>query len=304
MDGTPAPERLTVARVNVLLEPWLAARELETIEPMSGGLLNRNLHLRLRGRPGEAVLRIYDHDPAACLKEVAVLGMIGRDIPVPRVLYVDEAPPFGPPVAVLSVVEGISLATLRSFNDGDAVAEAAFDAGRMLARLAAFPGPPTPSVTVVELVERFVAQPVFGFRVANALRDRVIATARRWQPRIDDAARETSLVHGDFNARNIFAKQTEAGWRVSAILDWEFALAASPYCDIGNFLRYHRPERPRFESHFSAGLRDTGVRLPDDWLSIARIMDLPALCELLGRPALPDDATVEVIDLVEQTTQI
>ncbi len=304
MDRTPAPERLTVARVNVLLEPWLAARDLETVEPMSGGLLNRNVHLRLRGRPSEAVLRIYDRDPAACLKEVAVLGMIGRDVPVPRVLYVEEAPPFGPPIAVLSVVEGISLSTLRSFDDDAAVAEAAFDAGRILAGFGAFPGPPTPTVTVVELVERFAAQPVFGFRVTRALRDRAIATAERWQPRLDDAAGEISLVHGDFNARNVFVKQTDAGWRVSAILDWEFALAASPYCDIGNFLRYHRPEHPRFEPHFSAGLRDAGARLPDDWLSIARIVDLPALCELLGRPALPDAAAAELIDLLEQTTHV
>ncbi len=295
---------LTVARVNILLEPWLATRELEGLELMSGGLRNRNFHLRLHGRPNEAVLRIYDRDPDACLKEVAVLGMIGRDVPVPRVLYVEEAPPSGPPLAVLSVAEGISLSTLRSFNDEDAVAEAARDAGRVLARLAAFPGPPTAFETIIDLVERFAERPAFAFRVSNDLRDRVLAAAGRWQPAFAEAARETSLVHGDFNARNIFVKQTDAGWRVSAVLDWEFALAATPYCDIGNFLRYHRPEQPRFEPHFSAGLREAGVRLPEDWLSIARIADLPALCELLGRPALPDDVALELIDLLERTTHV
>lgn len=304
MDRTPAPELLTVARVNALLEPWLATRELESVELMSGGLLNRNFHLRLRGRPTEAVLRVYDRDPDACLKEVAVLGMIGRDVPVPRVLFVEDAPPFGPPVAVLSVAEGISLATLRSFNDDEATAEAALDAGRVLARLAAFPGPPTPHETVVELVARFAERPAFGYRVSNALRDRILGMADRWQQAFAEAAHETSLVHGDFNARNIFVKQTDTGWRVSAILDWEFALAATPYCDIGNFLRYHRPEHPRFEPHFSAGLRDAGVRLPDDWLALARIADLPAVCELLGRPTLPDDAATELIDILERTTHV
>lgn len=296
------PASLDAHQVSALLDPWLAGRAVESVDLLGGGLMNRNYHLRLRGRPSEAILRIYDRDPAACPREVAVLGLIGRDMPVPRVLYADDEPPAGPPLAVLSMVEGISLETLRSLNDDDAVAEAAFDAGRLLARLSRFPGPPTPRETVVGLVERLVAAPAFASRVGQALRDDVVATALRWQPRLDEGARDESLVHGDYNARNIFVKRTDDGWRVSGILDWEFALAATPYCDIGNFLRYHRPDRPRFEPHFSAGLRAGGTTLPPDWLALARLADLPALCELLGRRTLPDALVPELVDLIAATT--
>jgi aminoglycoside phosphotransferase (APT) family kinase protein len=268
---------------------------------MPGGLSNRNFLLRLDGRPRECVLRIYDRDPRACAKEVAVLGLIGREVPVPRVLFAEDAPESGPPFAVLSAADGISLRTLRSFGDDEPVAEAAFDAGRVLARLRQYPGPPTKHQNAVDLIERFLARPLATERLPAEMRRRLIQLALRWQPRVDEAAGPTCLVHGDFNSANVFVKQTDDGWRVSALLDWEFAIDASPYVDVGNFLRYHRRDRPRYEPAFSAGLRDAGMDLPPDWLMIARVMDLPALAELLGRENVPADVVAELIQLIEET---
>jgi aminoglycoside phosphotransferase (APT) family kinase protein len=291
---------LSIGAITQMLEPWLAGREITDADLMAGGLVNRNFLLRLNGRPRECVLRIYDRDPSACAKEAAVLGLIGREVPVPRVLFVEDAPESGPPFAVLSVIDGISLRTLRSFGDDAPVAEAAFDAGRVLATLARYPGPPTKYESAIGLIERFVAAPLFGERVAPEMRRDMISLAERWQPRLNESAGEC-LVHGDFNSPNIFVKQGGDGWRVSGILDWEFALNASPYCDIGNFLRYHRRDRPRYEPSFSAGLRDGGASLPPDWLMLARVTDLPALCELLGRTDVPDAVVAELILLIEET---
>jgi len=291
---------LSIGAITRLLDPWLAGREITSAELMPGGLVNRNFLLRLDGRPQECVLRIYDRDPRACAKEVAVLALIGREVPVPRVLFVEDAPESGPPFAVMSVVDGISLRTLRSFGDDQPVAEAAFDAGRVLARLAHYPGPPTKHENAVELIDRFLSAPLINARLDVELPRRIVAAAERWQPRLDEAARDECLVHGDFNSPNIFVKQTDDGWRVSGLLDWEFALNASPYCDIGNFLRYHRRDRPRYEPAFSAGLREGGMVLPADWLMLARVLDLPALCELLGRPDVPDAVVAELILLLEE----
>jgi aminoglycoside phosphotransferase (APT) family kinase protein len=284
-----------------MLDPWLAGREIVDAEPMSGGLSNRNLLLRLDGRPRECVLRVYDRDARACAKEVAVLGLIGREVPVPRVFFAEESPESGPPFAVMSAADGISLRTLRSFGDDEPVNEAAFDVGRMLARLRHYPGPPTARETVVDLVERFLATAPATQRVPAETRRGLLQLALRWQPRLDEAAGPDCLAHGDFNSPNIFVKQTDDGWRVSALLDWEFAIDASPYVDIGNFLRYHRRDRPRYEPAFSAGLREGGMELPSDWLMIARVMDLPALSELLSRDDVPDAVVDELILLIEET---
>jgi aminoglycoside phosphotransferase (APT) family kinase protein len=193
------------------------------------------------------------------------------------------------------------LRTLRSFGDDAPVAEASFDAGRVLATLCRYPGPPTSYENAIALIERFIAAPLFAERIASEMRRALVALAERWQPRLSEVARDQSLTHGDFNSANIFVKRTDEGWRVSAILDWEFALNASPYCDIGNFLRYHRRDRPRYEPSFSAGLREEGMSLPEDWLMLARVMDLPALCELLGRADVPDAVVAELILLVDET---
>ena len=292
---------LSVAAITRLLDPWLAGRDVTSAELMPGGLVNRNFLLRLDGRPRECVLRIYDRDSRACAKEVAVLGLIGREVPVPRVLFVEDAPAAGPPFAVMSVVDGISLRTLRSFGDDEPVAEAAFDAGRVLAKLGHYPGPRTKHENAIELIERFLSAPLISARLTGELQRGILTLAERWQPRLDEVAGNECLVHGDFNSPNIFVKQTDDGWRVSGLLDWEFALNASPYCDVGNFLRYHRHDRPRYEPAFSAGLREGGLMLPPDWLTLARVMDLPALCELLGRADVPDAVVEELIPLLEET---
>ena len=110
-----------------------------------------------------------------------------------------------------------------------------------------------------------------------------------------------TLVHGDFNSRNVLVSEREGKWGVAGILDWEFASAGPVFCDIGNFLRYERPARPRFEPFFSRGCRDGGVNLRGDWLMAARMAELPALCELLARESTPDDVTGEVLGLLTAT---
>lgn len=297
------PTLLSRAEITRLLDPWLAGRDVLEAEYLSGGLSNRNFLLRLSGRPQECVLRLYDRDPAACAKEVAVLGMVGRDLPVPRVLYADDGLESGVAVSVLSVVDGISLFQLRQMNDAPSLAEASYDVGRVLARLAGFPGPPTARESLVSLIKRFTGSATFASRVTDKIAQALVDLAETWQPHLAVAAAHTSLVHGDFNSPNIFVRRTDDGWRVSGLLDWEFALDASPYVDIGNFLRYHRADRPRYEPDFSRGLREGGMNLPHDWLMFARIMDLPALCELLGRRHVPDHVVAELMLLIDETLE-
>lgn len=298
-----APKLLSRADVALLLDPWLAGREVLNVELMSGGLMNRNFHLRLSGRLTECVLRVYDRDASACAREVAVLGMIGRDVPVPRVLFADEVAEHGPPYAVLSMVSGVSLFKVRSMGDDDATRRAAESAGRILPLLGQFPGPPTPRTTSRGWIEMFAASPTYQARVPARLGDALLRVADAWEPRLTEASGRTGLAHGDFNSRNIFVAPDGDAWRVSGVLDWEFAMDAATYVDIGNFLRYERPERPRFEPHFSRGLRDGGMELPPDWLTIARMMDLPALCELMTRPGMPRELVSEVLALIEAVVQ-
>ncbi len=314
--ATP-PTPLSPEEIEALLMPWLKDRRVLDAELLDGGLMNRNYCLHLIGSPELCVLRIYDREPTACGREVAILRRLRGRVPVPEVFYARVTPtPTSPARAVLSFVNGISLFDLRQRGDVEALAEASYDVGRALASLSQFQfsqvGPLTPTLDVdttfmrgpannAALIDQLMQVPVFQQRVSGDLRERIQWFAHTHEPRVAELATTPRLVHGDFNSRNVFVHRTMQGWRVSAILDWEFALAASPFVDIGNFLRYERPPRRWYEPNFSRGLRDGGMELPSDWLMIARLMDLPACVEMLGRQHTPTAIVDEMRKLIAET---
>ncbi|HZP47155.1 MAG TPA: phosphotransferase [Vicinamibacterales bacterium] len=308
----PAP---SVAEAERLLARWLRGRPIRRLELMAGGLMNRNCRIGVDDS-SDVVLRLYDRDRAAAARERAVLARLRRDVPVPEVLDADVDGDDGdPPYLLLRLVDGISLAELKRSGDAAAIASAARDAGRLLARLQtcrfervgrltpAFDvdatGLPDP-LTTAALVEHFAASPSFTSR-AGTRSAALVRAAREWDDDPGVPPQPPALVHGDFNARNIFVSDATGDWRVAAILDWEFAFAGTPYIDVGNFLRYERADRPRFEPWFSGGLTEGGLALDGDWLRAARMADLPALCELLARDSTPDDLVAELLGLIDAT---
>ena len=234
----------------------------------------------------------------------------------PSVLFTNPAPERQTPsFALLEFIPGISLRTLARAGDAAATAGAAYEAGLLLARLTAYRFPATglltPALTVdtggferpittARLVEHFARSPTFQRRVAKPVTDRLLDLARNAP---ESSGAEATLVHGDFNSANVLVRKVRGRWSVAAILDWEFAFAASPMCDVGNFLRYERIASPRFEPAFSRGCRDGGLALDGDWRHAARMGDLPALCELLARDSVPARIVPELIELVTATLE-
>jgi fructokinase len=302
----PPPSLDEAAR---LIAPWLDGRRLLGIELMPGGLMNRNCRLRIDGSP-DVVLRLHDRDPSSAAKEHAILDRLRGSIPVPAVLHASGS------ALVLELVDGVPLASFKHSGDADALAVCAFEAGRLLAQLQQqrFDGPglltsalevvrdglPNP-ITTASLVEHFARSTAFTSRVSAKLLDALLDIARDWDEHPSAPPLPATLVHADFNWRNLLVRRDEGRWRVTAVLDWEFAFSGPAYVDVGNFLRYERACRPRFEPSFSRGLREGGLALEGDWRRAARMADLPALCELLSRPSMPDDVVPEIVELVERT---
>ena len=139
--------------------------------------------------------------------------------------------------------------------------------------------------------------------MTTRLRDRVSTLVWSFAPQLAALGEENHLVHGDFGNRNVLVRKAPGKWVVSAVLDWEFAIAGSPLVDVGHFLRYETLSRPRVEPQFSRGFRDAGGTLPDDWRRLARVVDLMALCESLTHDALPSAIVSELIELVAATVE-
>ena len=289
------------------------------VQPLGDGLRNANFKLRLDSIPEWIVLRVYEHDASLCRKEIDLIRLVGGTVPVPEVIHaeprgLDELPPF----ALMQYVDGISFRELRSSGDTEAIAQAAHSAGEILAAIgrSSFPKSgwlaPGPTVTspllegadpMPRFVDRCLASTHLQPRMPAGLRDRthrlVWSCAAQFARLADDAR----LVHGDFNKRNLLVRAVAKRWSVAAVLDWEFAISGSPLADLGNFLRYERAAGPLVEPHFSAGYLNAGGTLPDDWRSLARLVDLTALCESLTHDQLPNTVIAELVELVRGTVE-
>jgi len=294
-------------RVERLVRAGLPRARVVEIEPFSEGLRNTNCKVRLEAPAMWVVLRIYEHHPSLCQKEVDLMRLVGGAVPVPEVIH---AAPGGfedlPPFVVMRYVEGITLRELRRSGDAEAIAQAARSAGEALAAIgrAVFEKPgwlgPGPAVGA-PLLEG--ADPLPRFvdlclpRLPADLRRRTHDFVWSHAAEMANMAADTRLVHGDFNGRNLIVCRTS----IAAVIDWEFAISGSPLNDIGNFLRYERAARPRFEPHFSDGYAAGGGRLQYDWRRLARLADLVAVCESLTHEHLPADAAAELVELVRAT---
>jgi aminoglycoside phosphotransferase (APT) family kinase protein len=121
-----------------------------------------------------------------------------------------------------------------------------------------------------------------------------------WRQAADYAAlaAESCLVHGDFSRRNLLVRCVAGEWRVAGVLDWEFAISGTPLTDFGNFLRYEPWDHAVVEPHFSAGYREAGGELPEDWRRLLRLVDVIAICESLTNEGLPETAADELVGLI------
>lgn len=284
------------------------------VQPLIDGYRNANFRIRLNSIPEFVVLRIYEHDASLCRKEVDLLNLIGQSVPVPEIIHAEAGGMDGfPPFVLLSYIEGIAFSELKRSGEANSMAQAAHDAGRILALIGrtTFPGSgwlgPGLSVTAPLLegdnpgprfVDLCLASENVRQRMTAKLRDQVSALVWSYAAQFASLDNETNLVHGDFGKRNLRVRKVAERWTVAGVLDWEFAIAGSPLTDVGHFLRYETFSRPKVEPHFSNGYLQAGGRLSSGWRRSARIIDLIALCESLTHDALPSRVIAELIELV------
>lgn len=94
---------------------------------------------------------------------------------------------------------------------------------------------------------------------------------------------ENHLVHADYDPANILVQHIQGEWKISAILDWEFAFSGSTLCDVANMLRYAHHMPTEFEEAFIQGLQNGGVQLAENWRITMCLLNLLALLDCLTR---------------------
>jgi aminoglycoside phosphotransferase (APT) family kinase protein len=108
--------------------------------------------------------------------------------------------------------------------------------------------------------------------------ERLRSVAMEAQAALDEVGR-VSLVHSDLNPKNVLLDRETL--EVTAVLDWEFAHAGSPYADLGNLLRFDR--QPSYAEGVLRGYTDLRGGSATTARDRARCADLVALVDLAAR---------------------
>jgi aminoglycoside phosphotransferase (APT) family kinase protein len=263
-----------------------------SLRPLDGGYSGETFLAEVAGE--ETVVRLYGprsaaRGPLAAEIDAAVLELVRGLLPVPRVLEVRRGDPDVdlPGLLVTSRLPGERLdLLLPRLDDGQRAAVGAdlgIIAGRLGHMVQARAGTFVDRTLVPqELPEHSRELPAWVRRheagLGAELAARLDALAEDAQDLLDED-RRTCLVHGDLNAENLLVDP--ATLAVTGVVDWELAMAGSPYADLGNLLRFERA--PVFVDAVLAAYRAFMPQAPDDLLERARAADLYALVELAAR---------------------
>lgn len=306
--------------VRVLLEPAFPGCVVVEAEPLSGGLANTNYRVMLAGRDEPVVLRLYTRDETACAREAALARLVAGRVPVAEVLYADPAGAVGgQPYAVLRWVEGVKLERLLAEDDVSDMGGMARAVGATLAEIHSFGFPRSgnlgPDLAVTEPlgtpremteghVGELLREPLVRERLGGDLTARVEALLREQASALDTIVEPMTLVQADYKAQNLLLRRdSDSGWRMAAVLDWEFAHAGTPLLDLGILLRYRHTLPPDFTRGVIAGYAEAGGFLPAEWPRLTRLLDLLSLAEFLAWPDANARMVADMRALAERTLE-
>lgn len=275
-------------------------------EPLSGGLRNTNVRLLLDGGPSPLVLRIYTADRDACCREGAVLASLDGLVPVPAVYTADGTA--DPPFALLGWIDGTPLdQVLDEATDPQALRLAAA-CGRALAAIhsirfpeAGFLGPALRVVAPLpgwaETIRELVAGSA-GRALGASLAGELLRTVDAHAAEMAALGERPVLCHADYKPWNLLAAASDAT-RLAGVVDWEFAIAATPLLDVAIFLRDEGRRPVGYADAFAAGYASAGGELPEEWRRLSHLLDLINLCQLIERGGVA--AARDLVPLVEAT---
>lgn len=265
--------------------------------PLAGGHSGETFLAEVAGE--RTVVRVYagrgaDRGADAAEIDASVLRLVRGLVPVPEVLEVRRADPMAgtPSLLVTSLMPGTRLDEVLPAAEHGLAATIGRNVGRVLARLAQMPmlraglfldgdlrvGPFPPGADdLAGWVETLSGGSALGEWQPHD-HAALLRVAERAQDVLDRTSR-ACLVHSDFNAKNLLVDPSSG--EVTAVLDWEFAHAGSPFADLGNLLRFDR--RPDLVDEVLSTYSDLVVDSPEDLLDRARAADLFALTELASR---------------------
>lgn len=301
-----------------MLAPVSRKAKIAGFELLTAGKANTSYKVYLDGQIEPVLLRLHVRDSLGGVKEFNIFKTLRQRIPLAEILYFEPSPDlYGFSYSLVKWVEGDHLDRVFSSRDSDGVGRLAYEVGKTLAAIGetrfASPGLldanleiSLPFATTAESWGGFIRRCLEGHtarHLGQTYTERLTRLVEKNTAYLAKLPDDGKLVHADFKGPNILVYQAEDGWRVAAVLDWEFAYAGSPMSDVGTILRHQARFNPAFKQPFIDGFAANGGNLPLDWEKAARLLDLLNLCDFLNQPE--PDATLqhEVSGLIRTTIE-
>ena len=302
-----------------LLAPrWPGAR-ITSAAHLSGGLANTNYRVTLANHAEPIVVRFYTRDPEACAREAALLRLVAGAVPVPEPLLVEpETTRFPYPYIALTWMAGVplidALATLTPAEAPGLAAALGAVAGRIGAFTFDEPGFLGPDLSIRErlvigptglrhYLRETLLEGLGGERLGPALTARLLAQIESSADELEPLAGARSLIHADYKDGNILVRRDPDGWRVTAVLDWEFAFVGASIFDLGSLLRREATLPPGFAAACVAAYRAAGGFAPPGWRRMTLLMDLINLCDFLNGPNLRGAMFTDIVELIRASVE-
>jgi ribosomal protein S18 acetylase RimI-like enzyme len=262
-------------------------------ELIAGGCANLNIKVLLEGEKHPLILRIYLRDKEAAHREQKLAALLKQTAPIPLTYYIGELE--GYHFAFIEFMPGIPLRDLLLGDDPHDLSTIMHEVGTILSKIAAYEFskagffdqelniiPHSPSDDCLVFVKDCLKHETVLSALTPDIISKINKTLSQYDHLFPDES-EKHLVHADFDPANILVDKIDNIWKVSCVLDWEFAFSGSVLWDVANMLRYAHKMPHEFQDAFLNGLTSAGVTLPKDWHITIQLLSLFALLDCLKR---------------------
>lgn len=303
--------QVTLKIVKAMVGMALPGKDLASHEVVSGGCANLNIKINLKDDSQPFILRIYVRDKTVASIEQKIAVLIKQSIPTPEVYFVGDYEDHR--FAITEFIPGISLRELLLGDHPHDVESVMIEAGLILAKLRHFEFPvagffdgnlivtePLSQENTLTFVNECLKHPTVIEIIGPEKITKIESYFDQYMELLQDE-KTAHLVHGDFGPENILVDKINDQWKITAVLDFEFAFAGSTLFDVANMLRYAHQVSPVFEESFLQGLEQGGVTLPEHWRTTVHLLNLLSLLDSLVR--CPSDKrpnqAADICDLVD-----
>jgi len=282
-----------------------------------GGLANTNIRLIVSGQTHPILLRLFVRDPQQALKEWNINRIVRGAVPSPEFFYFAPTNPFTEhPYILMEWIDGVlmedvilnlpvgevktlgksvgaALVAIHNFRFEHA---GFFDAQMNIAHRIDLGG-----AGLIAYAKHCLVDGVGGERLGSSLSKRVLEFLDSEAHLLDEWHGQPCLSHSDYGGSNILVKKHADGWKVAAVLDWEFAFSGTPFFDLGNLLRAPHGTVPGFENAVSEGYQSAGGQLPQRWRKMSLLTDLTAWMEFMTRANPGDNLIGDARRIISET---